>query len=508
MDIADLVKVHYLYYNNPAKYKRFIPKGWREIEEYTDNDSMVFQKGNDVVIAMRGLDPKSPRDLYIGTNIIAGDLMNPRGFDYETSRGKYKEILKKEQKKIEQLKADFPDSNIQLAGHSRGGRKAIDLGQYNKLKYHAYNPGDASSLRDKVYSLAVPYLMGSIPTNNIAEALGFASTFAMNMGDTGAVPSNFLTKLGLTSPIELAKPVTTAAVRAGISEKPIETSVGSLAQDVVVPALLDYTMMGIGGRPVLKGAVEDSFEQELQLEETYLTQDLLEAGVERASLPEDIDMEQLRYILDPFEDEMETISLGSDPNYFPASSTSSFRASELPELRQREYTAKLEELEVFNEIENVAESIYGKNINDKSVLEHFSDGYKVSAAPLMATQDVGESKGKIYVTERDIVSYGYKGSKLQSLLGRPEIVEPKPYVKSYDPTHHTIDHFISREMYNKINDNQYEQPMAIPTGNRVFQSGGFQTEFIGSGAGGQRVNVNVKSLCETNPQLIACKYIN
>ena len=59
MNEADLVKVHYMYYKNPAKYKRFIPKGWNELNEYTDNNSMVFQKGNDIVIAMRGLDPKS-----------------------------------------------------------------------------------------------------------------------------------------------------------------------------------------------------------------------------------------------------------------------------------------------------------------------------------------------------------------------------------------------------------------------------------------------------------------
>ena len=495
MNEADLVKVHYMYYKNPAKYKRFIPKGWNELNEYTDNNSMVFQKGNDIVIAMRGLDPKSPQDLYIGSNIIAGDLLNPRGFDYETSRGKYKDILQREQQKIDVLKKQYPNSNIELAGHSRGGRKAIDLGEFNKLKYHAYNPGDASSLRDKVYSLALPYLMGVIPTNNIAEALGYASTFAMNMGDSGAVPSNFLTKLGFTSPLELAKPITTASVRAGISERPIATTIGSLTEDVLVPAVLDYTMMGIGGRPISKGAIEDSFEQNEKLTQAYLTQDLLEAGIERSTLPEDVDMEQLKYILDPVaSQEADTIS-----EY----SAKTFETIELSDRPQREYQAKIEDLDVFNEIENVAESIYGKNLNDKSVLERFAEGYRMAAAPLMSTQQLAQGQGNIYVTERDIVSHGYKGSKLQSILGRPEIVEPKNYVNSYDPTHHTIDHFITREMYNKINNNQYEQPLSIPTSNRVFQ-----TEFIGSGAGGQPVNVNVKSLCESNPQLLACKYIN
>ena len=494
MEQADLVKVHYLYYKNPAKYKRFIPKGWRELSEYTDINSMVFKKGNDIVIAMRGLDPKSPQDLYIGSNIIVGDFLNPRGFDYETSRGKYKDILLREQEKIDSLKQQYPNGNIELAGHSRGGRKAIDLGRFNKLKYHAYNPGDASSLRDKVYSLAVPYLVGAVPTSNIEDALGFASDFAMNMGDSGAVPSNFLTKLGLTSPLGLAKPINTASVRAGISDRPIATTMASLTEDVVVPAVLDYTMMGIGGRPITEGVIEDSLKQDQELSDTYLTLDMLEAGIEPSQLTEDVDMEQLRYVLDPI--------ARQESDALSEYSASTFETIEFDERPQREYSPKIEQLEVFDEIENVAESIYGKNLNDKSVLEHFSDAYKLSKAPLMATQQVQQKGGDIYTTERDIVSHGYKGSKLQSLLGRPQIIKPKNYVKDYDPTHHSIDHFISRDLYDKINNKDIEQPLAVPTSNNVFKS-----EFIGSGAGGQSVSVNVKSLCEKNPQLLACKYI-
>ena len=501
MEIADLVKVHYMYYKNPAKYKKFIPQGWNELTEYSDIDSMVFKKGNKIVIAMRGLDPKNPKDLYTGSHIVMGDLLNPRGSDFETSRGIYKNILVKEQEKLQNIKNDYPNANIEFAGHSRGGRKAIDLGRFNNLKYHAYNPGDASSLRDKIYSLSIPYILGVIPTNNIADSLGFASTFAMNMGDEGAIPSNFLTKLGMTSPLELSKPIVTSSIRAGLSKKPITTTALSLTEDIVVPAMLDYSMMGLGGRPVLKGAIEDSFEQDQILTDSYLTQDqrawgrLLEmSGIEGSELPEDIDLDELRLIMEPLSSQ-------------ESAESSDYETSSIGSIESREGIQRIisqptsEELEIMRNLELTAESIYGKNLNDKSVLERFIEGYTLGKASLMATQPLSKkSEGNIYTTERDIVSHGYKGSKLQSLLGRPEIIKPKPYVKSLDPTHHTIDHFISRELYDKINHPQFER-FSIQSGKT------FNNEFIGSGAGGNRVTVNVKSLCEDNPQLIACRYI-
>jgi hypothetical protein len=492
MDIADLVKIHYLFYKNPGKHRQFIPGGWRELPQYSDIDSMVFKKENKIVIAMRGLDPSSPKDLYIGSNIIVGDLMNPLGSNFETSRGAYKNILLREQQKLQNIKKEYPSAKIEFAGHSRGGRKAIDLGRFNKLNYHAFNPGDASSLRDKVYTLAVPFLMGQIPTDNIADALGFASTFAMNMGDSGAIPSNFLSKLGMTSPLELSKPIVSSSVRAGLSDRPLATTALSLTEDVVAPAVLDYTMMGIGGRPVTRGVIEDSFIEDQQLSETYLTEDLLEAGISRSELTEDIDMEQLRYILDPISSQ--------ESDALSEYSASTFSTVEPREGLRGSYEPNIEELEIFNQIENTAESIYGKNLNDKSVLERFTEGFTLAKAPLLATQQQEQTKGNIYTTERDIVSHGYKGSKLQSILGRPEIVEPKPYVKSNDPTHHTIDHFISQDLYNKINEPQF-------TTISIQNTPMFSNEFIGSGAGGNRVTVNVQSLCEANPQLIECRYI-
>ena len=128
-ELADLVKLHYLFYKK-QNYSKYLPKGVSVVNEYSDDDSMVFIDGDKVIISMRGLDPGSLRDLQIGINIVAGDVLNPQGFDMETSKGLYKSILNKEQQKIEELEVMFPNRKIELVGHSRGGRKAIDLGKH------------------------------------------------------------------------------------------------------------------------------------------------------------------------------------------------------------------------------------------------------------------------------------------------------------------------------------------------------------------------------------------
>ena len=158
-ELADLVKLHYLFYKK-QHYSKYLPKGVSVVNEYSDDDSMVFIDDDKVIISMRGLDPGSLRDLQIGFNIVAGDVLNPQGFDMETSKGLYKQILNKEQKKIEELEVIFPNKKIELVGHSRGGRKAIDLGKHNDIKHTAFNPGDATSFRQKLYSV---FLSSALP---------------------------------------------------------------------------------------------------------------------------------------------------------------------------------------------------------------------------------------------------------------------------------------------------------------------------------------------------------
>ena len=166
---ADIVKLHYKYYNSKQKprlrgspqkqldtsYKKHIPSNLKELDKYSDIDSMVFENNNnnELIVAMRGLDFfRSPRDAMIGAEIALEDTYQQGGSDFETSTAKkkgisllknqYGEILIKEQKKIEDLKKEYPNKNIVLAGHSRGGRKAIDLGEHNDLEYHAFQPAE------------------------------------------------------------------------------------------------------------------------------------------------------------------------------------------------------------------------------------------------------------------------------------------------------------------------------------------------------------------------------
>jgi len=203
---ADMVKLHYQYYksNIPPplrgmkakpkdRYKKHIPSNLKEVEKYSDIDSMVFEnnKNNELVIAMRGLDITTPRDAMIGVEMFAEDAYQQSGSDFETSTkkkkgisllpNKYGEILLKEQEKIDNLKKEYPNKKIVLTGHSRGGRKAIDLGEYNDLEYHAFQPAEMNRLATPLLSAGSTMAMGTIiPTDKIYGEL--VKTF-MNRGD-------------------------------------------------------------------------------------------------------------------------------------------------------------------------------------------------------------------------------------------------------------------------------------------------------------------------------------
>ena len=102
---ADIVKLHYEYYKSNKKprlrgspqkqldtsYKKHIPSNLKEIEKYSDIDSMVFENNNnnELIVAMRGLDPiGSPRDAMIGAEIFFEDAYQQSGSDFETSTKK------------------------------------------------------------------------------------------------------------------------------------------------------------------------------------------------------------------------------------------------------------------------------------------------------------------------------------------------------------------------------------------------------------------------------------
>lgn len=180
---ADLVKVHYEYYLNKETYKKHIPSDFKELEGYTDIDSMVFEdkRNDEIVVAMRGLQPFSPRDILIGTEMFFEDAYQQGGGGFETATAKkkgisllpnkYGEILMNEQKKIDQLKSKSPSKKIILSGHSRGGRKAIDLGEFNQLEYHAFQPAEMSGYGHMALGLGVGWL-----TPDLAIPTGLATS--------------------------------------------------------------------------------------------------------------------------------------------------------------------------------------------------------------------------------------------------------------------------------------------------------------------------------------------
>jgi len=175
---ADMVKIHYEYFKNKDKYKKHIPSNLKEISKYSDKDSIVFENSNEIVIAMRGLQPgRSFDDVVIGAEIFFEDAYQQSGSDFDTSTkkkkgisllpNKYGEILLREQSKIDKLKKEYPNKKIVLSGHSRGGRKAIDLGEKNQLEYHAFQPAEMNRMATPLLSMGTSAMVGGIPTSKI-----------------------------------------------------------------------------------------------------------------------------------------------------------------------------------------------------------------------------------------------------------------------------------------------------------------------------------------------------
>mgnify|MGYP003631542679 FL=1 len=175
---ADLIKLHYEYFKDKDKYKKYTKKGVKVLDKYTDNNSMVVEDGGELIVAMRGLQPlSSAKDIVIGTEIFFEDAYQQSGFDFESATKKrkgisllpnfYGEILLEEQKKIDDLKNEFPNKKIVLTGHSRGGRKAIDLGEKNNLEYHSYQPAEMNKMGQSALGLATNVLVPTGIAGNI-----------------------------------------------------------------------------------------------------------------------------------------------------------------------------------------------------------------------------------------------------------------------------------------------------------------------------------------------------
>jgi len=356
---ADIVKLHYEYYKSNKKtplrgsYKKHIPSNLKEIEKYSDIDSMVFENNNnnELVIAMRGLDFfGSPRDAMIGAEIGLEDAYQQSGSDFETSTKKkkgisllpnmYGEILIKEQSKIDELKNEYPNKKIVLAGHSRGGRKVIDLGEHNQLEYHAFQPAEMNRMGNPLLSVATNMMMGGIPTDKISGVM-WKTLYGPNR-----VVNNMMFEFG--SPMKLQNNVLGAAIQTD----GYQTFANKFLSKTLTPSIVERSIAMQGGE-------------------------------------------------NPFYEPVDFTRMPS--NTFNVKS--------------------------FNSIEPVV-SVFAGQKQEKRTPKT-------------------ESISNIYKTSNDLVSKGYQHT---------ELVKPKQYVYNmfdhYLLGDHSIDHFISEEMFNSVNENR------------------------------------------------------
>ena len=96
--------------------------------------------------------------------------------------------------------------------------------------------------------------------------------------------------------------------------------------------------------------------------------------------------------------------------------------------------------------------------------------------------------------------------------GRPTIVEPKEYVKSMDITHHSIDHFTSKEILDRIaNDEKIrvlnDDGMSIPSRFEREAADNFSPRSLGSSGAMKTRPLNVEQLCAAYPELPECAYL-
>ena len=146
--------------------------------------------------------------------------------------------------------------------------------------------------------------------------------------------------------------------------------------------------------------------------------------------------------------------------------------------------------------------------------EEFKDMKAEMKLASLPVNPSNEGTKNIYATSNDIVSWGYKGKSGENV----NIVDNKDYVKGYDVTHHSIDHFISTELFNRI---EKDRSLSVIDSNLNIQNRFDRENFeesssisaanydtqIGNIGGQPRRPLDVKSFCEEYPELTECRYI-
>jgi len=130
---AVLSNLAYEYYDKPyevaeANMKKYLPKH-EILPEFSDSNSVVVKKNNDVIISYRGTNPLNPSDLLADTKIATGLPLTDR--------------FNEAQKKYEAVRATYPDANITTTGHSLGGTLGYSVAKNNQLDGHFFNMGSS-----------------------------------------------------------------------------------------------------------------------------------------------------------------------------------------------------------------------------------------------------------------------------------------------------------------------------------------------------------------------------
>ena len=107
-------------------------KGYSIDPKLSNKNAVVLKNGNQVVISYRGTDLKNPSDLLADTEILLGRdkiklFLNDR---FDEANSLYNKV-----------KAEYPESEITLTGHSLGSAEAIYVGTKNNTKSVSFNEG-------------------------------------------------------------------------------------------------------------------------------------------------------------------------------------------------------------------------------------------------------------------------------------------------------------------------------------------------------------------------------
>jgi hypothetical protein len=135
---ADMVNQHYNYHNNNEI--RSIGD-YQVSKEHTDTNSAVFVSPKEVVIAMRGTDLQEQESRNIlgalGTETALQIAQMPNLFSGSDS---YSKLVNETNEKMKNLSNLHPEKEMVIAGHSRSGKVAIDIGKEHNIRTYAYNP--------------------------------------------------------------------------------------------------------------------------------------------------------------------------------------------------------------------------------------------------------------------------------------------------------------------------------------------------------------------------------